>query len=94
MVQLELFFKPVISLLERKDLEAQIRSHYWFVRAARSQKFGGARRRKAYRSIAIIKKRLEFGGVEKRDILDLLACCRSRSCHKIGCKYCGDKRFY
>lgn len=86
--QLELFPKIIISDVEKQMLYDKIKTQYWIVRNTRSDKFGGARRRKAYREVAKIKKSLRLGGIEKREILDYLACVRSRNCSKRGCKFC------
>ncbi|OXI15208.1 hypothetical protein CFB35_32465 [Burkholderia sp. AU16482] len=50
-----------------------------------------ARRRRVYRQIAVQKKRLLEAGVSRREVLDLLACCRSRKCRAKGCLGCTDR---
>ncbi|APR40335.1 hypothetical protein BTO02_29220 [Paraburkholderia sp. SOS3] len=50
-----------------------------------------ARRRRVYRKIGVQKKRLLEAGVPKREILDLLACCRSKQCLGKGCLDCTDR---
>ncbi|RDU96781.1 hypothetical protein DWV00_21955 [Trinickia dinghuensis] len=50
-----------------------------------------ARRRRVYRKIAIQKKRLLVAGVSRREVLDLLACCRSKRCRAKCCLGCSDR---
>lgn len=69
-----------------------IRNSYWHLRNLRGGRFGEARRRKQYRLVAVQKKRLLLAGVSKREVLDLLKCCRLRCVrHKQPfqpCPYC------
>jgi hypothetical protein len=78
--QLELFSFEELTPQERKDLLHRIRGAYWHLRNLRGGRFGQAARRRHYRYVADIKKRLQLAGVSKRQILDFLACCRG------GCK--------
>ncbi|QDQ86014.1 hypothetical protein FNZ07_23170 [Paraburkholderia megapolitana] len=50
-----------------------------------------ARRRQVYRKIEVQKKRLQVAGVSKREILDFLACCRSKQCCGKGCLGCSPQ---
>jgi hypothetical protein len=67
-------------------------NEYWHVRNLRGAKWGQAARRRHYRKIAVHKKRLQLAGVNKREILDLLACCRLQCSGKKQpfepCRYC------
>jgi hypothetical protein len=96
-MQLELFPFERLSDLELHHVCRVIRSHYWHLRNLRGGSFGQARRRKCYRLVADQKKRLQLAGVPKREILDLLACCRqlcTRHKHPFEpCKYCRNMAF-
>lgn len=82
-MQLELFPFDTISPADRYSLLQQVRQGYWHLRNLRGGRFGLAARRRHYRFIARIKKRLQLAGVSSRDILDFLACCRGqRLCQK------------
>jgi hypothetical protein len=91
-MQLELFPFDKISQHELASIYRFIRNSYWHLRNLRGGRFGEARKRKHYRAVAAQKKRLQLAGVSKREILDLLACCRlqcSRSKHPFeACQYC------
>lgn len=91
-VQLELFSWEVLSDSERHQIYGDIRNAYWHVRNLRKGRFGQAALRKQYRQIEGQKKRLQLAGVEKREILDLLACCRLQCSGKKQpfkpCPYC------
>ncbi|MBB0026678.1 hypothetical protein D7S70_23650 [Ralstonia pickettii] len=50
-----------------------------------------AARRRHYRKIAKNKKRLLDAGVSKREVLDLLMCCRSRNCRFRACLDCTQR---
>ncbi|CBJ43101.1 conserved protein of unknown function [Ralstonia solanacearum CFBP2957] len=50
-----------------------------------------AARRRVYRQIERKKKRLLEAGVSKREVLDLLMCCRSRGCRRLGCLDCTQR---
>ncbi|ATI30530.1 hypothetical protein CVV70_04560 [Ralstonia solanacearum] len=50
-----------------------------------------AARRRVYRQIARKKKRLLEAGVSKREVLDLLMCCRSRGCRRLKCLDCTQR---
>jgi hypothetical protein len=97
LTQLELFPFDVLSDQELQHVCRVIRNHYWYLRNLRGGRFGDARRRKQYRLVADQKKRLQLAGVSKREILDLLACCRqqcSRHKHPFEpCKYCRNTAF-
>jgi len=77
-----------LSVAEKQQCYKIIRSHYWTVRNTRKWRFGDAPRRKAYRKIEVEKKRLILSGVSKREILDLLQCCRLRCKKGKECPYC------
>ncbi len=92
MLQLELFAFDHIDSDELFLIRATIRNAYWHIRNLRGGKFGQARLRRAYRLVEGEKKRLLLAGVTKREVLDLLACCRLKCTrHKQPfdpCKYC------
>lgn len=96
MHQLELFPYDQIGPDELLRVYATIRNAYWHIRNLRGGKFGQARLRRAYRLVEGEKKRLMLAGVAKREVLDLLACCRLKcSRHKQPfkpCKYCPTGR--
>lgn len=91
-MQLELFPYDGLTEEELRNLYAEIRRSYWVIRNLRAGRFGQARLRKQYRIVEVKKKRLLLAGVAKREILDLLACCRlqcSRYKHPFNpCAYC------
>jgi len=88
-MQLELFPFDELSDVEVVALKRHIRNSYWHIRNLRSGVFGQARLRKHYRMVAAQKKRLLLAGVSKREVLDLLACCRLQcSRHKHPFKPC------
>lgn len=91
-MQLELFQFDFLEPVERRFIYTQIRNHYFHLRNLRSAKWGQARRRKHYRLVAAQKKRLLEAGVSKREVLDLLACCRLKCTrHKfpfVPCQFC------
>ena len=91
-MQLELFPFNDISDAELVSTISAIRNSYWHLRNLRGGRWGQARARKHYRMVAEQKKRLLLAGVSKREILDLLACCRlkcSRTKHPFDkCRYC------
>lgn len=95
-MQLNLLEWDEMSFPEFVQVVRQIRSHYWYIRNLRNGKFGQARLRKEYRKVALLKNKLFLAGHEKRDVLDLLACCRG-SCQSTKwpfsyCSYCGQGR--
>lgn len=85
-----------MTLDELRDLVAKMRNSYYSIRNLRAARFGDARRRKEYRKVALLKKRLLLCGVEKREVLDLIACCRlqcpARKQPFLFCKHCGQGR--
>lgn len=91
-MQLELFPFDTLSPVERQNIYSLIRNCYWYLRNLRGGRFGQARARKQYRLVEAPKRRLLMAGVPKREILDLLKCCRLKcSRHKhpfVPCKYC------
>lgn len=91
-MQLELFPFEVLAESDRRAIYNLIRNSYWHLRNLRGGRFGDARRLKEYRRVEGQKKRLLLAGVSKREILDLLACCRLQCArHKQPfqpCKYC------
>lgn len=92
MHQLELFAFDRLDPAELCSIHTAIRNAYWHIRNLRSGTFGQARLRRAYRLVEGEKKRLLLAGVTKREVLDLLACCRLKCArHKQPfkpCKYC------
>ncbi|OAI63447.1 hypothetical protein RSP795_08020 [Ralstonia solanacearum] len=48
-------------------------------------------RHRYYRKIRAKKKRLLDAGVSKREVLDLLMCCRSRMCRYRACLDCTQR---
>lgn len=95
-MQLDLIPYDDMAFTEFVQIVREIRSHYWFIRNYRNGKFGQARARKEYRKVALLKNKLLLAGHDKRDVLDLLACCRSKcSATKWPfsyCSYCGQGR--
>lgn len=89
-VQLELFERPGLSAGELASVVAEVRNLYWCIRNTR-RGIHDARRRQVYRRIAAYKKRLLVAGVSKREMLDFLACCRSKECRSKGCLGCMDR---
>jgi len=91
-MQLELFPFDCLTAADRQAIYSLIRNSYWHLRNLRGGRFGQARARKHYRLVACQKKRLLMAGVSKREVLDLLACCRLKcSAHKQPfepCRYC------
>jgi hypothetical protein len=69
-----------------------IRNYYWFIRSLRNTRYGASKRRSYYRKVKVLKNKLLLAGVEKRKILDLVACCRLQCSGKkqpfIRCPYC------
>jgi hypothetical protein len=92
MYQLELFAFDQLGPAELCRIHTTIRNAYWHIRNLRGGKFGQARLRRAYRVVEVEKKRLLLAGVSKREVLDLLSCCRLKCRrHKQPfdlCKYC------
>jgi len=88
MQQLELFPFVHLSVHEKQQIYKNIRSYYWTVRNTRKWRYGDAPRRKAYRKIEVEKKRLLMSGVSKREVLDLLQCCRLKCKGGENCPYC------
>ncbi|NUT13665.1 MAG: hypothetical protein HOQ33_04090 [Cupriavidus sp.] len=68
----------------------EIRHLYWFIRTLR-RGLQDAPRRRYYRKIAAQKKRLQDAGVSKREVLDLLMCCRSAQCRFRACLDCSQR---
>lgn len=81
-VQMLLFPWNPLDEREKRRVYSEIRNAYWFIRAARPG--GEARRLKYYRLVADNKKRLLLAGVQKREILEFLSCCRGK-CKTIPC---------
>ena len=91
-MQLELFPFDQLTEVDQRAIFTSIRQMYWHLRNLRGGRFGQARARRYYRMVATQKKRLLLAGVEKREILDLLACCRGQ-CSRVKhpfkpCRYC------
>jgi hypothetical protein len=74
-VQLELFPWQDLGESEKRQILGNIRQAYWFIRNYRG-KYQRALCLRKYRYVATQKKRLLLAGVQKREILDFLACCR------------------
>jgi hypothetical protein len=87
MQQLELWERECLSAAELARVVGEIRNLYWHIRNTR-RGIHDARRRQVYRKIAVQKKRLLVAGVSKREVLDLLACCRSTECRSKSCFGC------
>ncbi|ANJ74445.1 hypothetical protein A9Y76_08080 [Ralstonia insidiosa] len=68
----------------------EIRNLYWHIRHLR-RGIQDAPRRRYYRKIEKKKKRLLDAGVSKREVLDLLMCCRSRGCRFRACLDCTQR---
>lgn len=75
---------------EKRALAREIRNLYWHIRHLR-RGLQDAPRRRYYRKIATKKKRLLDAGVSKREVLDLLMCCRSRGCRFRACLDCTQR---
>lgn len=85
--QLELFERPTLTRDDLAKAMADIRNHYWIIRNTRKDfRSHNARRRKTYREIAKIKKRLLEAGVNNRDLLDYLRHCRLQC--RAECRFC------
>lgn len=69
---------------EKRVVAREIRHLYYFIRTLR-RGLEDAPRRRYYRKIAVQKKRLHEAGVSMREVLDLLACCRSARCRMGAC---------
>lgn len=76
MIQLRLIPYDHLSQTEMLTLCAEIRRDYWHIRNSRTGRFSQARLRKYYRAVQARKLKLLLAGVEKRDLLDFIACCR------------------
>jgi hypothetical protein len=91
-MQLELFPWEALTDQEQADILQSIRRTYWHIRTVRKTRFGQAKLRRHYREVAAQKKRLLEAGVEKREILDFLSCCRlqcsARKQPFKPCRYC------
>lgn len=74
---------------EAREVAREIRRLYWFIRVYPRGRFDALRRR-YYRRIERQKKRLLDAGVSRREVLDLLACCRSARCRGGPCADCSD----
>lgn len=90
MVQLELWEPEPLSRSQLAAVVGEIRNLYWHIRNTRRGLHDACRRR-VYRKIAVQKKRLLEAGVSRRELLDLLACCRSKECRVKGCLGCPDR---
>ena len=76
MMQLELIGWEYMDSAEYVRIVGDIRRIYWVIRNIRPGRFGQARMRKEYRRVAVLKNKLLLAGRPKREVLDLLACCR------------------
>ena|SRR3569623_2585383 len=90
--QLQLIPYEHITPSEMTGLVGDIRQAYWFIRNLRGGRHTQAKIRRYYRRVEVHKRRLMLAGIEKRQILDLLACCRLKCSAKkqpfLPCKYC------
>ena len=77
---------------ELKQVAREIRHLYYYIRTLRRGIHDAARRR-YYRKIEVQKKRLLDAGVSRREVLDLLACCRSARCRFRACLDCSCRLF-
>lgn len=97
MTQLQLIPYEQLSSTEMLTLCAEIRRDYWFIRNLRDGKFGQAKLRRYYRRVQERKRKMMLAGVEKRDILDFIACCRLQcSAYKQPfhpCRYCRRSQY-
>lgn len=87
MHQLELWPRDPVDRAELLVVVREIRNLYWHIRNTRRGLHDG-RRRRVYRKIEVQKKRLLEAGVSRREILDLLACCRAKRCRGNRCFDC------
>ena len=91
-MQLELFPFQALDDDERKLIYRSIRNRYWYIRNLRDSAIHQTQLRRHYRAVEAQKKRLQLAGVSKREVLDLLRCCRlqcSRFKHPFQpCQYC------
>lgn len=98
MTQLTLLTWETMTEAELAMLLARLRNHYYHIRNLRKGRFGQAKLRKEYRGAALLKRKLLLCGVDKRDVLDLIACCRLQcSANRqpfLYCKHCGQGRQY
>lgn len=96
MSQIELFAWNTMTETEVRDLCNKMRNSYYHIRSLRKGRFGGARLRAEYRKVAVWKNELLLCGVEKREVLDMIACyrqsCRARKQPFRYCKYCNQGR--
>lgn len=69
-------------------VKREIRNLYYHIRTTRSGK-QDAYRRRYYRKISKLKSELLSLGQSRRDVLDLVACCRSVRCRVDDCPHCG-----
>lgn len=94
--QLDLIPYDYLSSEEASHIVGEIRRAYWHIRSLRNAKYSQANLRRIYRRVEVHKKRLFMAGVDKRSVLDLLACCRlqcrSRKHPFTGCAYCSIGR--
>lgn len=96
MIQLSLISWDTMTSHDLATLLYQMRNHYYHIRSLRRGRFGQARLRTEYRRVAVLKKKLLLCGFEKREVLDLVACCRLKCCAVSVpfsyCKHCGQGR--
>lgn len=71
-------------------LKGEVRNLYWHIRNSR-RGLQDAYRMRYYRRIRRLKDELLGLGVSKREVLDLIACCRRQVCH--GCGHCNGRRW-
>ena len=95
-MQLDLIPYEDMAFHEFVGIVREIRTHYWHIRNLRKATVCQGRLRKEYRRVAVLKNKLLLAGHEKRTVLDLMACCRSKCVatkHPFSyCPYCGQGR--
>lgn len=72
-------------------LKGEIRNLYWHIRNGSRARF--AQMQRYYRKVQPLKRELAQLGVPRREILDLIACCRSLRCRVPHCPHCGRVGF-
>ena len=96
--QISLFETKPLTELDVKAIQSVIRQHYWHIRQTRPGRFMQACLRKHYRAVEVEKNTLLISGVDRRELLDFLACCRLKCKGKkqpfIPCKYCPYPSFF
>lgn len=96
MQQLDLVGWQAMDPAEYTAIFVSIRQSYYVLRNLRGGRFGQARARKEYRRVAVLKNKLLMAGRSKREVLDLIACCRLQCSAKkqpfLYCPFCRQGR--